>query len=130
MARPKNETPVEVVVPNPLENIVDTLKVEIELLKERLDEFEIKLNAKKPATKSIHKVEQFNNEVIPDIRPESNIRMGYDDMVNSMINACKILPPNLISEGRHTQENIQAICGFMVTDEMMDEAYSRFSHGE
>ena len=130
MARPKNETSVEVVDVSSLEKIVDTLKVEIELLKERLDEFEEKLNTKKPVTKSINKVEQFNSEVIPDVKQESNIRMGYDDMINSMVNACKILPPNLIFEGRHTQENIQAICGFMVTDEMMDEAYSRFSHGE
>ena len=31
-------------------------------------------------------------------------------------------------DGRHSKENIQAICGFNVTPEMLDSLYSRYEH--
>jgi hypothetical protein len=43
-----------------------------------------------------------------------------------MTNAIKILPPNLIVEGRHAKQNIEAICGFKISDEMMEEVYSKY----
>ena len=77
---------------------------------------------------SIHKVETFNNEQAPPVSETSNIRMNEEDKIYSMKNAIKILPPNMIVNGRHTKQNIQAICGFMVTDAMWDKAYEDFTH--
>jgi hypothetical protein len=54
--------------------------------------------------------------------------MDYECKIQSMTNAVKILPPNMIKDGRHLRENIQAICGFMVSDEMMDEVYKSYTH--
>jgi len=47
------------------------------------------------------------------------------DKLASMQNALKILPPNLLQDGRHSPENVQAICGFPVTEEMLNAAYER-----
>lgn len=54
--------------------------------------------------------------------------MDFEHKIQSMSNAIKILPPNMIVNGRHLKENVQAICGFIVTDEMMDLAYKDFVH--
>jgi hypothetical protein len=54
--------------------------------------------------------------------------MSRDDRIQSMLNAVKILPPNLIKDGRHTKENVQALNCFTVTDAMMDEVYKDFKH--
>ncbi len=64
-------------------------------------------------------------------QPEEAIKpmgMDYECKIQSMTNAIKILPPNMIKDGRHLKENIQAICGFMVSDEMMDEVYKEYVH--
>lgn len=79
---------------------------------------------------SINKVETFNNEVAPTNEVYDGMRMLYEDKIQSMRNAVRILPPNMIKNGRHIKENIQAICGFMVTPEMLDEVYKDFSHEE
>jgi hypothetical protein len=71
-------------------------------------------------------MEEFNGEVAPE--PENNLRMKYDDKIRSMKNAIAVLPPNLIVHGRHTRENVQAICGFGIDVDMMDEAYADFKH--
>jgi hypothetical protein len=78
---------------------------------------------------SIQKVEDFNGEMIPQpYETDNNMRMNDDDKVRSMKNAVMILPPNLIVNGRHTKQNIQAICGFIVTDSMMNKVYKDFKH--
>ena len=72
---------------------------------------------------SINKVEKFNDEVPSTIESYNGMRMDASDRIQSMQNAIKILPPNMVVDGRHLKENIEAICGFKVLDEMMDEAY-------
>lgn len=75
---------------------------------------------------TIHKVEDFNGEVAP--MPEDNLKMNEQDKLISIENAVKILPPNMIKDGRHMRENVEAICGFKVSEEQMDAVYSHFSH--
>lgn len=82
-------------------------------------------------TNTLNKVESFNGETVPP--PEENesglgFRMSLDDKVYSMLNTVKVLPPNLIKDGRHSKENIQALNCFVVTDEMMDLLYKDFKH--
>ena len=77
-------------------------------------------------------------EIIEEVKPvvveqkteyESRpMAMDYEFKILSMKNAIKILPPNMLKDGRHLPENIQAICGFMVTPEMLDLAYEGFTH--
>lgn len=69
----------------------------------------------------VKEVEEVKEEVKP-------MGMEMEHKLQSMTNAIKILPPNMIKDGRHLKENIQAICGFMVLDEMMDEVYKDFVH--
>jgi hypothetical protein len=111
--------------PNPAIMFVTQAVVE-EMIKEALKPYE-KLIAKKAS--SIHKVEEFNGEVIPEQR-ESSIFTNYtfDDKVFSARNAAKILNPKLVVDGRHSAENIRAICGFEITDELMDAIYDGFKH--
>jgi hypothetical protein len=49
--------------------------------------------------------------------------MNDEDKLQSMRNAIAILPPNMVINGRHTKENIGAICGFKVTDDQWDAIY-------
>lgn len=82
-------------------------------------------NASYKATGSrIQKTETFNGEEPFDPDPQAGIKMKYDDKIQSMKNAIAILPPNMVDkDGRHLRENIQAICGFMVDEQMIKEAY-------
>ena len=82
----------------------------------------------KPEGKLINKVEKWNAEVPSTIESYSGLKMDASDRIQSMQNAIKILPPNMIKNGRHLKENIEAICGFKVLDEMMDEAYIGIVH--
>lgn len=79
---------------------------------------------------SIQKFEKHDETPPPvnDYEGNSNMRMNYEFKLISMTNAIKILPPNLIKNGRHSRENVQAICGFMVDEEMMDAVYKDFKH--
>jgi len=62
----------------------------------------------------------------PELRDDKGLRMGHRDKINSMVNAIKILPPNLVNEfGRQSLTNVERLVGFKVTPEMMDEAYER-----
>lgn len=76
----------------------------------------------------IQKVEKFNGEEVPVIETTGMNRWDRQDMIDSIINTIKILPPNMIKNGRHLKENIQAINVFKVTDELIDEAYQIFQH--
>jgi len=83
------------------------------------------------ASNFLTNVEKFNGETVP--QPEEREgslgwRMSFEDKVYSMINTAKVLPPNMIKNGRHLKENIQALNCFIVTDEMMDALYKDFKH--
>jgi hypothetical protein len=82
----------------------------------------------KPEGKLINKVEKWNDEVPSTIESYNGMKMEDSDRIQSMVNAIKILPPNMIKNGRHLKENVEAICGFKVLDEMMDAAYEGIVH--
>lgn len=79
---------------------------------------------------SINKTEEFNGERDSGPREEGGLRLTQSDKIVSAKNAVKILPPNLVVEGRHTKENISAICGFVVDEDMMDVVYEDFVHSD
>jgi len=112
------------------ESIID-YEATVDSLLERVFNLEVavaQLLEKKPQGKSIQRVEKFNDEEVPEQRESSAIKMTDSDKIMSAKNAVKILPPNMIVDGRHSKENIGAICGFVVTDEMMEEIYFDFKH--
>jgi len=107
------------------------LKKEVKELFEKYKELDNKIERKNNKPKdqaSINKLEGFNNEQDSGPRDNERLRLTFSDKIVSAKNAAKILPPNLIVEGRHTRENISAICGFVVDDDMMDEIYTDLKH--
>lgn len=102
-----------------VEAMIDSNEKAIQSIEERLDALEKIVYRKAP---SIQKVEAFNGEEEIQ-REESNLKMQYEDKIASVQNACKILPPNLLVDGKHVPKNVSAICGFLVTEEMIDRAY-------
>lgn len=78
----------------------------------------------------LQKVETFNGEEVPERNDKATGMTNWeeDDKVDSIINTIKILPPNMIKNGRHSIENIQAINVFKVTPELIDKAYEKFQH--
>ena len=111
-------------MPRPKNDKVDFDK--IYCLLDDLTERVTLLEAKPKRGESIQRVEEFNNEVAPE--KEDNLRMGYADKLISITNAIKILPPNMIKEGRHNKSNVEAICGFKIDDDMMDAVYAGYAH--
>lgn len=99
---------------------------------DRLTELENKVHSlENPVkVKSINKVEMFNNEQPSTIESYNGIDMTEDDKIISMRNAIKILPPNMVVKGRHSKENVEAICGFKISEDMMDLAYIGIVHDE
>lgn len=87
---------------------------------------------KQPVINFLHKVEDFNGEEIPEIEEEEKstfgMQMSYEEKLQSVLNAVKVLPPNLMQNGRHVKENVQAINCFKVTDKMLDDVYKNFAH--
>ena len=73
--------------------------------------------------KTIQKMEI--GDKAPAIEEYNGMKMNDEDKIQSMRNAIKILPPNMIKDGRHERHNIEALCGFKVLEEMMDAAYGR-----
>lgn len=78
--------------------------------------------------KDINKFEKHDGPPPVNDWNDRPLSLNYDNKIQSMKNAIKILPPNMIVNGRHKVENIQAICGFSVSEQMMDEAYEGFVH--
>ena len=101
------------------ESKIETLVAIIDSLVDRVSELEKKRSGKA----SIHKIEDFSGDVETPVEEYSGMRMKYEDKLISMQNAIAILPPNLMVNDKHTPENIGAICGFLVTDDMYDELY-------
>jgi len=127
MARPMKKV-VQEVVEEPTIYVIDDTQDKISNLLSRMFELEIRVLELekiciKPVGVSINKVEKFNDEVPSTIESYNGMKMDASDKIQSMQNAIKILPPNMVVDGRHLKENIEAICGFKVLDEMMDEAY-------
>jgi tetrahydromethanopterin S-methyltransferase subunit A len=129
MARPMKKVIQEVVEEPTNEECLYTIEYVLEVV-ERLQE-RVKILEKiciKPEGKLINKVEKFNDEVPSTIESYNGMKMDASDRIQSMQNAIKILPPNMVVNGRHLKENIEAICGFKVLDEMMDAAYEGMTH--
>jgi len=90
----------------------------------RTKEYKDSLSPEEPMN-YLHKTE----EVAPVFVEKAGMNdWRTDDKVRSIINTIKILPPNMIRDGRHKIENIQALNVFRVTDELVDKAYENFSH--
>lgn len=108
----------------------EKLYEEIAELNYKIATLEANIDVKKgPSGRSIHKVEDFNREVATPPEEYSMIlKMSHAEKIQSATNACKILPPNLLVDGRHTAENVGAICGFIVDEEMLDEIYATLVH--
>ncbi len=102
---------------------IKDLELIISQLVLRLEKLEKMPNSTIKRAPALNKVETFNGEKHPEPREDTKMRMTYDDKIGSLRNATMILPPNLKVDGRHLPENCGAICGFIVTDEMLDEVY-------
>jgi hypothetical protein len=102
----------------------------IELSKENADLTErlaaLEQGKTKKVEPGINKIETFNGEKTP--APEDKMQMTHDNKIQSMVNAITFLPPNFVEDGRHSIENIQAIVGFNVSQELLDEVYSKHEH--
>lgn len=104
-----------------LQAAMEQALVELEKIKDRLDECEKKLEKKRGPL--LQKVEAYNGEQVPEVK--ENFKMGLEDKVASVRNAISILPPNLMVEDRHLEENVSALCGFRVGEDLLDLAYER-----
>lgn len=99
---------------------IEKLSKQIYDILERVKVLETPVKA--PKGTSIHKVEL--GEVSTPVEEYSGMmRMDYSDKLISMRNAIAILPPNLMVDEKHTPENIGAICGFIVTEDMYADLY-------
>jgi hypothetical protein len=81
---------------------------------------------------TIQKVETFNGEEVPEVEADKEGSIGWrmtpEEKLQSVLNSVKILPPNMIKDGRHSVENVQALNCFKVTEEMLDKVYANFVH--
>lgn len=129
MARPRKE------IDSTVEHTDDAMVMMTEVISEMAKEIEILKDAvsklkecccKPTAAKtSINKIEKHSGDVETPIEEYSIKSLTYDDRIQSMVNTIRILPPNMTVDGKHTIENIQALVGFPVDEEMIDEAYKR-----
>ena len=104
---------------------ISSLTKKIKLLTERIEALEARAGTKvAPAGMSINKVEGYNGELEPAVRPTSGLQMSHADKIHSARNAVKILNPKLIVDGRHLPSNVAAICGFPVDEGFLDEVYA------
>ena len=94
-----------------LDGIICDLLKQVEVLNDRV----LKRYKQQEAT--------INN--VENMQPyeDTKLRLNLADKIQSAKNATAILPPNLVVDGRHTKENIGAICGFIVDDDMWDMIY-------
>lgn len=54
---------------------------------------------------------------------QSRLKMNREDQMLSAANAIRILPPNRLQDGRARREDVQAIVGFSVDQEFLNEVY-------
>jgi len=126
MARP---TKVGVAAESETTTDLTEIQKNIADLFEKYNELTEKLEQRKTVKQAtINNMETFNGESDSGPREDSRLRLNFSDKIVSAKNAAKILPPNLIIDGRHTKENISAICGFVVDEDMMDVIYENLVH--
>jgi len=72
----------------------------------------------------------INNDVVQNLKDQDNLpqrtngmQMDQEGLFQSMRNIIMILPPNLAINGRHTIENISALCGYKVTEDQWNKLY-------
>lgn len=72
----------------------------------------------------------INNDVIQNLKDQDTLpqrtngmQMDQEGLFQSMRNIIMILPPNLAINGRHTIENISALCGYKVTEDQWNKLY-------
>lgn len=96
---------------NELDGIICDLLKQVDVLNDRV----LKRYKQQEAT--------INN--VENMQPyeDTKLRLNLADKIQSAKNATAILPPNIIVDGRHSKENIGAICGFIVDDDMWDMIY-------
>ena len=76
--------------------------------------------------KTIQKPEEHMGEhaVTPRATPKHEMNTKYQ--IESMVNLIQVLPPNMVDENnRQHLVNVQAICGFQISEDMMDQAYAQ-----
>lgn len=99
---------------------VASLTVKVRDLTKRLEAIEGKKEAKQAEyrkDKSIHNVD-------PNAQEHDNMKLGYWDKVESAKNVAVILNPKLLNDdGRHTPENISAVAGFHIDEQMYEDIY-------
>jgi hypothetical protein len=79
----------------------------------------------------LQKVEVYNNEEVPEYRERNNLEnWNEDDKISSIVNTITFLPSNMLKDGRHKIENVQAINCFRVTQDLMDKAYANYEHDD
>ena len=120
--------------------MAQTRSVPVEVVnRERIEQLEVKITEMdKIIFDLLKQVEVLNDRVlkrykqqeatinnVENVQPyeDTKLRLNLADKIQSAKNATAILPPNLIVDGRHSKENIGAICGFIVDDDMLDMIY-------
>ena len=120
--------------------MAQTRSVPVEVVnRERIEQLEIKITEMdKIIFDLLKQVEVLNDRVlkrykqqeatinnVENVQPyeDTKLRLNLADKIQSAKNATAILPPNLIVDGRHSKENIGAICGFIVDNDMWDMIY-------
>lgn len=120
--------------------MAQTRSVPVEVVnRERIEQLEVKITEMdKIIFDLLKQVEVLNDRVlkrykqqeatinnVENVQPyeDTKLRLNLADKIQSAKNATAILPPNLIVDGRHSKENIGAICGFIVDDDMWDMIY-------
>jgi hypothetical protein len=106
------------------EMLLEKVMVRLEILEEKFALLEKKKEQKE--TPSIMRVEA--GEMPHEVRPGNDLLMDEEMKIQSMKNAIAILPPNYVVNGRHSVKNIEALCGFKISEEMMDKAYEGITH--
>jgi len=91
-------------------------EVEVKELIEEVAQEDPKLVPEEIVQSSLKQIEELPKESF-------SMAMDQDGLFQSMKNAIMILPPNLKVDGRHTIENISAICGYKVTEDLWNKLY-------
>lgn len=120
MAQPRS-IPVEVVNKQRIEE----LEVKVTSLEEKISGLTIQIEILNDRVLKRYKQQEATINNVENMQPyeDTKLRLNLADKIQSAKNASAILPPNLIVEGRHSKENIGAICGFIVDDDMWDMIY-------
>lgn len=120
MAQPRS-IPVEVANRDRIEQLEQVVKD----LMAKIVEFDNSIGTLNDRVLKRYKQQEATINNVENMQPyeDTKLRLNLADKIQSAKNAAAILPPNLIVDGRHSKENIGAICGFIVDDDMWDMIY-------